>query len=103
MKSIESIKSQLDTLKREEPKLRNRGLANRLEISELELLTLSLGDNVTLLTGDWKSLIKNLKNMGYVMALTRNENCVHERKGIYDNIEFYGGPANMGVAVKSGY
>ena len=99
MKSIESIKSQLDTLKKEEPKLRNRDLANRLGISELELLTLSLGDNVTLLTGDWKNLIKNLKNMGYVMALTRNENCVHERKGVYDNIEFYGGPANMGVAV----
>ena len=49
--------------------------------------------------GDWKELLIAIKEMGYVMALTRNENCVHERKGVYDNIKFYEGPHNMGVAV----
>jgi len=37
--------------------------------------------------------------MGYVMALTRNDHVVHERKGVYDNLTFYAGPHNMGVAV----
>ncbi len=99
MKRIKDLKQQLIELKAAEPKLRNRNLAERLGISEAELLTLSLGDNVTLLEGDWKELLKEVHKMGYVMALTRNENCVHERKGVYDNITFYEGGHNMGVAV----
>ncbi|MEM1318933.1 MAG: ChuX/HutX family heme-like substrate-binding protein [Bacteroidota bacterium] len=98
MKSNDLLQ-RLSALKEAEPKLRNRDLANRLNISEAELLTLSLGENVTRLEGDWKQLLIDLKAMGYVMGLTRNENCVHERKGVYDNITFYKGPHNMGVAV----
>ncbi|MEL7222915.1 MAG: ChuX/HutX family heme-like substrate-binding protein [Bacteroidota bacterium] len=79
--------------------MRNRQLAEQLGISELELLTLSLGDDVVRLEGDWKALLQDVKKMGYVMALTRNEACVHERKGVYDNITFYEGAHNMGVAV----
>lgn len=99
MKDLLKLKKQRDQIKQEAPKIRNRNLAQKLGISEAELLSLSLGEGVTRLSGDWKSLLKGLKNMGYVMALTRNEHCVHERKGVYDNLEFYGGPHNMGVAV----
>lgn len=86
-------------LKAAQPQLRNRDAAAALGISEFELLCLSLGTHVTLLEGDWKSLLKDVKAMGYVMALTRNEHVVHERKGIYDHITFYEGPQNVGVAV----
>ena len=99
MKNINELIEKAAALKVEEPKLRSRGLAKKLGISEAELTSFSVGKNVTRLVGDWKSLLTGLKNVGYVMALTRNESCVHERKGIYDNIKFYGGPHNMGVAV----
>ncbi|MEM9990233.1 MAG: ChuX/HutX family heme-like substrate-binding protein [Bacteroidota bacterium] len=95
------LKGKLDVLTLEEPKLRNREVAKRLNISEAELLSLKLGNLITRLEGDWKALLKQIKEVGYVMALTRNEHCVHERKGIYDNITFYEGGHNMGVAVNS--
>ncbi|PHI21905.1 hemin-degrading factor [Lewinellaceae bacterium SD302] len=98
--TINPLQIRLAELKAAEPKLRNRQLAERLGVSEAELLTLGeLGDKVIRLTGDWKQLLIDVKELGYVMALTRNEDCVHERKGIYDNLTFYDGPHNMGVAV----
>ncbi|MCI5080953.1 MAG: hemin-degrading factor [Saprospiraceae bacterium] len=95
----EYLLQQVEQLKKSEPRLRTRNLAERLEISEAELISLYVGQHVTRLQGDWKELLKALKDMGYVMALTRNEHCVHERKGVYDNITFYEGSHNMGVAV----
>lgn len=99
MEAIAQLRSRLATLKAAEPRLRQRQLADRLGISEAELLTLDLGENVVRLAGDWKELLPEIKRMGYVMALTRNEACVHERKGVYDNFTFYAGAHNMGVAV----
>ncbi|MCB0629388.1 MAG: ChuX/HutX family heme-like substrate-binding protein [Saprospiraceae bacterium] len=99
MKSVTELKQQLAELKAQQPKLRNRDLAKTLGISEVELLTLEPGDLVTRLAGDWKDLLLQIKRLGYVMALTRNEHCIHERKGVYDNISFYDGSNNVGVAV----
>jgi putative hemin transport protein len=99
MKDLETLRQELETLKKNQPKVRNRDLARQLGISEAELLTLSLGEDVVRLEGDWKELLRQVKDWGYVMALTRNEHCVHERKGIYDNITFYEGAHNVGVAV----
>jgi putative hemin transport protein len=99
MEAIAQLRSRLATLKAAEPRLRQRQLAARLGISEAELLTLDLGEKVVRLAGDWKELLPAIKQMGYVMALTRNEACVHERKGVYDNFTFYTGAHNMGVAV----
>ena len=99
MNNIEQLRQQRDQLKNENPRLRNRDMASELGISELELLNLDMGEQVIRLEGDWKELLIALKDMGYVMALTRNEHAVHERKGVYDNIEFYPGPMNVGVAV----
>lgn len=97
--NVTNLKKEVAEIKAAEPKIRNRNLAQKMGISEAELLTLSLGETVTLLEGDWKELLKLVHKMGYVMALTRNESCVHERKGVYDNITFYKGAHNMGVAV----
>lgn len=99
MRSTTDLKMQVAALKAEQPRLRQRDLAKALSVSELEILLLDLGEHVILLEGDWKSLLSRVKEMGYVMALSRNEYCVHERKGVYDNISFYEGPANVGVAV----
>ena len=99
MEKLDKLREQAKALKAQNPRLRARNLATELGISEAELLSLSLGENVIRLEGDFKQLLIDVKEMGYVMALTRNEGCVHERKGVYDNITFYDGPANMGVAV----
>ncbi|MEM9822670.1 MAG: ChuX/HutX family heme-like substrate-binding protein [Bacteroidota bacterium] len=95
----QQLKKRITQLKEAEPKLRQRDLAHRAGISEAELLSLNLDGHCTQLVGDWKNLLETLRKMGYVMALTRNEHAVHERKGVYDNIKFYGGAHNMGVAV----
>ncbi|MEO1626470.1 MAG: ChuX/HutX family heme-like substrate-binding protein, partial [Bacteroidota bacterium] len=99
MTTTTSLRKKVAELKSTEPKLRQRDVAQRLGISEAELLSLNVGGNVTRLKGDWKNLLSSLSKMGYIMALTRNDNCVHERKGVYDNVTFYKGAHNMGVAV----
>lgn len=106
MLDINPLRQKLAEVKAGEPKLRNRDLAQRLGISEATLLTLDPGDRVVRLEGrteeggaGWKELLTAVKDMGYVMALTRNEHAVHERKGIYDNLTFYKGAHNVGVAV----
>lgn len=99
METTANLQSRLASLKEAEPKLRNRQLAQRLGISEAELLTLSPNEHVINIDGDWKALLKEIHTLGHVMALTRNEACVHERKGQYDNVTFYDGPHNMGVVV----
>lgn len=93
-----TLKEQYLQLKQEKPQLRIRDAAIELEVSELELLELSLGDGIVRLEGDCKAMLKDMKQLGYVMALTRNEYAVHERKGIYDNISFMA-EGKMGVAV----
>ncbi|MEM9885250.1 MAG: ChuX/HutX family heme-like substrate-binding protein [Bacteroidota bacterium] len=93
-----TLKEQYEALKQEQPRLRIRNAAEVLGVSELELLELSLEGTVTRLEGDWKELLKEIHKMEKVMALTRNEHAVHERKGVYHNISFMKSHS-MGVAV----
>lgn len=76
--------------KKENPKMRIRDIAKHLQSSEAELLATGIGNHVTLLEGNFEELLKEVSSMGKVMALTRNDNCVHERKGVYNNISFDG-------------
>ncbi|MEM8910053.1 MAG: ChuX/HutX family heme-like substrate-binding protein, partial [Bacteroidota bacterium] len=99
MKNANTLKKEILALKEANPKLRQRDLAHEVGISEAQLLSLNMDDGVTRLTGDWKNMLQMVHKIGRVMVLTRNEHAVHERKGVYDNVEFYSGPHNMGVAV----
>lgn len=74
--------------KRENPKMRIRDIAKLLQSSEAELLATGIGQHVTLLEGNFENLLKDVHTLGRVMALTRNDNCVHERKGVYHNVSF---------------
>ncbi|MFA6056633.1 MAG: ChuX/HutX family heme-like substrate-binding protein [Taibaiella sp.] len=85
-----SLKEQWEQLKTENPKLRIRDAAKQLGVSEAELLATGVGHNVTKLEGDWKAFLVEVAALGKVMALTRNDDAVHERKGIYNNITFQG-------------
>ncbi|MEZ5647776.1 MAG: ChuX/HutX family heme-like substrate-binding protein [Alphaproteobacteria bacterium] len=79
-------------LRNQEPKLRIRDAAARLGVSELELLATGLGakGGVTRLKGPWPEIIRAMSTVGSVMALTRNEFCVHERHGTYGALSIAG-------------
>ncbi|MCF2490527.1 hemin-degrading factor [Dyadobacter sp. CY347] len=69
-------------------KTRIRDAAKELNTTEAELVATGIGENVTLLAGDFRELIKEIGSLGHVMALTRNDHVVHERKGVYEKISF---------------
>lgn len=96
MEKIISLRSQWETFKKDNPKVRIRDAAKQLDTTEAELLALSIGSTVTRLRSDFQGILKAVANLGKVMGLTRNDFCVHERKGIYNNISFSG---PMGLAV----
>ena len=73
-------------LRSEQPKLRARDAAGLLAVSEAELVASRLGGDTVRLRPEWATLLPALESLGYIMALTRNEHCVHERKGHYREV-----------------
>lgn len=76
-------------LKNAEPKLRIRDAAAWLGVSEMELLATRLSkdaDEVIRLKAPWPEIISAVSGVGSVMALTRNDSCVHERHGVYGKL-----------------
>jgi len=51
-------------------------------------LVTNIGNGVTQLKPLFAELLQEVESLGKVMALTRNEECVHERKGTYLNPNF---------------
>lgn len=89
-KVITPIKEQWEALKLEQPKLRIRDAAKQLGVTEAELVNTGVNDSNVKLGGDFKELLKEVVTIGHVMALTRNDYCVHERKGVYKKVGFNG-------------
>ena len=90
------LQERWDAYKKQNLKARTRDAARALGVAECQLLALGCGNGVTRLTGDWKELLKQFEELGYVMALTRNEHAVHEKKGLYREVSFEG---EMGMAL----
>jgi putative hemin transport protein len=82
----DSILSSYRTLKREKPKARAKDVAALMGVSEAELLAARTSDEIVRLDGDFADIIRATPALGKVMALTRNEHCVHEKHGVYDKI-----------------
>ncbi len=78
------LKKKWDSLLKDEPQLRIRNAAQRLGVSEMELLVLDSENVVRLESKPWE-ILQEFGGLGKVMALTRNDDCVHERKGEYLN------------------
>lgn len=72
-------------LRAENPKPRARDFAALHQISEAELVAAFVGRGSTPLVADPDRLIPWVGRLGDVMALTRNEHCVHERRGTYSD------------------
>ena len=82
------LRSRHDELVAAHPKLRARDRATRLEVSEAELIAaLCGGVTVRQLAGKPNEIFAELGSLGEVMALSRNDSCVHERHGRYEDIQ----------------
>ncbi|MEM1217870.1 MAG: ChuX/HutX family heme-like substrate-binding protein [Bacteroidota bacterium] len=95
---LKALQEKHQELKAKEPHLRARKAAELLGANEMELLLSQSTNRIKTLSGPWTSLLSELVPLGKVMALTRNNYVVHERKGVYDNVKFFTG-GQMGVAV----
>src|SRR5690606_10991305 len=85
---IASLAGQYETFKGENPKVRIRDAAKQLGVSEAELVAVGK-DNVAL-KPEFQAILNEIPTLGYVMALTRNDHAVHERKGVYTEASFNG-------------
>ncbi|GLQ38477.1 hemin-degrading factor [Rhizobium albus] len=80
------------------PSMRERDLAHQLAISEAEFVAAWCGDGVRRIEPDVGRLLAGIGAVGEVMALTRNEDAVHEKIGVYENMQ--AGAANAIVLGK---
>ncbi|WBV60449.1 hemin-degrading factor [Chryseobacterium camelliae] len=85
---VNDLKEKWEALKAENPHVRIRNAATELGVSEAELLATNVGEGVTVLKPEFKEILTETEQLGKVMALTRNDECVHERKGTYLNGDF---------------
>lgn len=83
-----SLKEQYETFKLANPKVRIRDAAKQLGVSEAELVSLS--SDAIRLRDEAATILKEVPSLGYVMALTRNDFAVHERKGAYKKVGING-------------
>lgn len=85
---VNDLKEKWEALKAENPHIRIRNAAAQFGVSEAELLATGIGEGVTVLNPDFPGILTEAEKLGKVMALTRNDECVHERKGIYQHGDF---------------
>jgi putative hemin transport protein len=72
------------------PKTRIRDAARALGTSEAALVATGCGETAVRLRPEWKEILAALPSLGRIMALTRNECCVHERHGRYEDVSVTG-------------
>ena len=95
-RSTPGLGQRWNSLKAAEPALRQRDGAERLGVSEAELVATRCGNGARRLAGPWPELVRGLPALGTVMALTRNESVVHEKVGRFGNVSIF---QNMGLVL----
>ena len=85
-----ALRDSWKNLRESDPNLRARDIAERIGVSEGELVACRCGEGVKRLQGLWADLIRALPDVGRVMVLTRNDSCVHEKKGTFANVDIGG-------------
>jgi putative hemin transport protein len=82
-----SLAARWEALREQTSGVRVYDAAKLLGCSELELVATTIGDGAQRLVTDWPALLNGLEACGPVMALTRNAHCVHEKTGVYRDVE----------------
>lgn len=80
------LKEKWMALRQQQPKTRIRDGARSLAVSEGQLLAACTGEQVIHLKRDFPALLQGMPALGRVMVLTRNESCVIERKGVFEDV-----------------
>jgi putative hemin transport protein len=93
--SPEALRSSWHALLERQPRLRIRNAAAELGVSEAQLLATRVGDGVRRIDADLKHILPRLEGLGELMALTRNDPFVHEKTGVYRNVEVGGHVAQV--------
>ncbi len=72
--------------KRSAPGHRPRLSAREQGASEAELAACELGSSVTRLDPHFRGIIYELPAVGEVLAVTKNEHCIHEKQGVFNHV-----------------
>ncbi|GAB5534911.1 MAG: hemin-degrading factor [Rubricoccaceae bacterium] len=86
---MSDLTARFTAFRAENPSTRIRTAAREMGVSEAELVATGVDGTATRLAapeGGWRMLLPQLEAFGEVMALTRNDACVHEKHGVYDNV-----------------
>ena len=94
-----NLKERWANFRTENPNTKIRDAAKQFGVSEAELLITDSGKTVTKLTNNFSELLQEFHTLGRIMALTRNDEIVHERKGEYKNVEVINGHGKMGLVL----
>jgi putative hemin transport protein len=86
----EALRDAWQQLLTEQPKTRARDAAEKLGVSEGELVASTVGHTATRLRHPSAELVHALPALGRVMALTRNQQAVSEVRGLYGGVDLDG-------------
>lgn len=82
-----SLKDKWLALHKDQPRTRIRDAAKQLGTTEAEILASFAGSSAMQLDNQqFRELWQRMPELGFVMVLTRNESCVHERKGVFEEV-----------------
>lgn len=79
--------AEIRAFRAENPQMRERDIAARLNISEAALLAAEAGISAIRIDASALKLLERVAELGEVMALSRNESAVHEKIGVFENIK----------------
>ncbi len=81
-----------------ERRMRNRDAAKELGVSEGEAIASGVGTDAVRLSAPFDRMFRRMPELGEVMALTRNEQAVHEKTGRFETMS---GDDKVGLALGS--
>lgn len=81
-----TLKDKWLQFRKENPRVRIRDAAQQLGTTEASILASFAGSSVLRLDKRFRELWECMPDLGFVMVLTRNEHCVHERKGVFGEV-----------------
>lgn len=90
MTATPDLRQRLQALRAEQPAMRARDAARMLGASEGELVASGVEETATRLTSAWRDMMAAMPGLGRVMCLTRNDHCVHERHGRFEQVSANG-------------
>lgn len=92
---MNTLRDTFEAFRAENPTTRIRTAARELGVSEAALVATGVDGTARRLRPDFEAVLEALSPLGPLMALTRNDACVHETTGAYD-------PVHTGLAHRMG-